>query len=466
MRFTGILIFFLLTLPSFASDQGAAKAIIVRGDVKAMIDGKVVPVKRGEWLPEGAQVRTKAKSFTKLLFKDKSTMNVGPESQMKIDAFPEKEAGIITLVKGTIRSKVTKNYMKMDDKEKSKLFIKTKTAAMGVRGTDFQVAFNPVNLNTSLITFEGAVAMAKIAESMGGGFNQGNLEAAVSGPNAVMVKRGQFSAANGNAAKVTIPVKISPVQLETLESNEGMGTDIPEGDATSAAPPKKKFKSIVPPGMDAKDVANDLSTAEGVIGDTMGAEVMAEVTVAVETEQAVDTAPPEGGVINGQVAPKAGGYIDLATSQYIPPPEGSVFDASAGVYTMDATAGYVDPVTGSFTNDNYTLTESGEWVEKPKTDDGGREIASVDGGPADGGTAEGDSSATGDAPPPPPEIQNIDADFEIATTEFDTTIDVNNYDMTTLETTTSDPDALPPIINQTIQTGGTTTKVNFDVVTE
>lgn len=464
MRFLKVFLLFLFSLTSFAADQGAAKAIIVRGDVKVLIDGKVQEVKRGQWLPEGAQVRTKAKSFTKLLFKDKSTMNVGPDSQMKIDAFPEKEAGIITLVKGTIRSKVTKNYMKMDDKEKSKLFIKTKTAAMGVRGTDFQVAFNPVNLNTSLVTFEGAVAMAKIAESMGGGFNQRNLEAAVSGPNAVMVKRGQFSAANGNAAKVTIPVKISPVQLESLEGNESMGTDVPEGDATSSAPPKKKFKSIVPPGMDAKDVANDLSTAESVIGESMGADVVTEVTAAVETEKAVNTAPPEGGVINGQVAPKAGGYIDLATAQYIPPPEGSVYDASAGVYTMDASAGYVDPVTGSFTNDNYKLTETGEWVEKPKTDESGREIASVDSGTNGPGGEEGDIGGE-EPPPPPPEVQPLDGPLDAPEIAGPDLLGPNTP-LPQFEIQTTDPDALPPVINQTIQSGGTRTKVNFDVVAE
>lgn len=89
-------------------------------------------------------------------------MNLGPNSQMVINAFPKKEAGIITLVKGQIRSQVTKDYMEMEDKSKSKLYIKTKTAAMGIRGTDFQVNFNPQNQNTSLITFEGKVAMATL----------------------------------------------------------------------------------------------------------------------------------------------------------------------------------------------------------------------------------------------------------------------------------------------------------------
>ena len=58
---------------------------------------------------------------------------------MVVASFTKKKAGILNLIKGKLRSKVTKDYMNMSDKEKSKLFIVTKTAAMGVRGTEFQV---------------------------------------------------------------------------------------------------------------------------------------------------------------------------------------------------------------------------------------------------------------------------------------------------------------------------------------
>ena len=42
------------------------------------------------------------------------------------------------------------------------MFIKTKTAAMGVRGTDFTSIYNPSLQNTSVVTFEGDVRLAKI----------------------------------------------------------------------------------------------------------------------------------------------------------------------------------------------------------------------------------------------------------------------------------------------------------------
>lgn len=400
-------LFILLLCPTliFAAAEKAAKAIIVRGSVEATVDGKTIKIKRGEWLPEGAEVKTAKKSFTKLLFKDKSTMNVGPESQMKIDSFPEKDAGIITLVKGTIRSKVTKNYMQIKDKDKSKLFIKTKTAAMGVRGTDFQVAFNPVNLNTSLITFEGAVAMAKLS-ALAGRVSQRALEAVVSSPDAVMVMRGQFSGATPNTKKATLPVKISPVQLESLDKNDTLGAESAgETSSNDSKGPKKSFRSVVPPGMDSKLVANDSSSVDSVMSDTVGGDTVkaVETSVAAETATA-QTAPPEGSINmkTGQIAPTAGGFVDIKTAQYIPPPPGSTFDANAGVYVPPPEMGGIDPTTGNYTNDHFVLNEDGSFSEKPK------EVASNSPTPGTRAPASADSGAKSEsAPPPPPTVTMV-----------------------------------------------------------
>ncbi len=182
----------LFTVSSLAyASADVAKVIIVRGTAMAKNpDGSVQQIKQGMWFKEGTQVKTEDRSFVKLLFIDKSQMNLGPNSQMKIDTFPESDAGIVTLVKGQLRSKVSKNYMQMDKKNKSKLFIKTKTAAMGVRGTDFQVNYNPENDFTSLVTFEGAVAMASLTDLSSNFIDQGKLERVVSSDQAVTVTRG------------------------------------------------------------------------------------------------------------------------------------------------------------------------------------------------------------------------------------------------------------------------------------
>lgn len=153
--FMGVVL--LLSFIVFAAEGDVAKVIILKGTVKVKLkDNTVKSLKKGDWVPEGAQVKTEDKSFVKLLFIDKSQMNLGPNSQMIINKFPKKKAGIITLMKGSLRSKVTKDYMQMDQ-SKEKLYIKTKTAAMGVRGTDFEVGFIDGVTTTNL--YEGALVV-------------------------------------------------------------------------------------------------------------------------------------------------------------------------------------------------------------------------------------------------------------------------------------------------------------------
>ncbi len=394
-----IVSFFALAC-SFAADK-AARAIIVKGDVTFVVDGKSEKVERNKWLPEGAEVITQKGSFAKLMFIDRSSINVGPESQMKIETFPQDKAGIISLVKGKIRSKVTKNYMDNKETDKSKLFIKTKTAAMGVRGTDFQVSFNEENAATSLVTFEGAVAMGQIDGNLGR-FDQSKLESIVSSPNAVIVRRGQFSGASPKQEKVTTPTKISPVQLETLQKNEvpGISTSSTSSDGKGAANtpavelakgPAKKYRSVVPPGIDAKTVANTSSSLGSAIVSAAGpaaARSPASAPAIVAATTKIDVVIPTD-------APKAGGFIDIETAQYIPPPEGSTYDANAEVYVPPTDVGHVDPATGNYANDYYNLNPDGSFSAKNEvtlasSSDGSRDPASV--------------SGTTDAPPPPPTV--------------------------------------------------------------
>jgi len=407
--------------------EKAARAIIVKGNVTYIVDGKSDKVKRNQWLPEGAQVSTAKGSFAKLMFIDRSSINVGPESQMKIESFPKDKAGIISLVKGKIRSKVSKNYMNNSETDKSKLFIKTKTAAMGVRGTDFQVSFNNENNATSLVTFEGAVAMGQINGDLGS-FDQNKLESIVSNDQAVVVRRGQFSGASPKQEKVTAPTKISPVQLETLEKNEvpGMSAATNGAESTTAAPapaPTKKYRSIVPPGMDAKEVANSSSSLDSSISEAAGAQA-----VALVPEVAPVAAAPEM-----ENTPKAGGFIDIETAQYIPPPANSTYDANAGVYVPPADVGHVDPATGNYANDHYTLNPDGSFSAKadaPSADsaeDNSRGIASV-AAPAPAAPQVMDASAPAGSEEPlgfdgnpsidPTLVENISNDNETLINDF------------------------------------------------
>lgn len=382
----------LFCLPSFA-EEGVAKAILLKGEVKALVNGAPKVLKQGDWVQEGSQIKTEAKSFVKFLFIDKSSMNLGPNSEMKIDTFPKKDAGIVTLMQGQLRSKVTKNYMEMDNKDKSKLFIKTKSAAMGVRGTDFQVNYNPENNATALVTFEGRVAMAQLEnmDSIKSRIDQQVLEKMVSSPEAVMVTKGQFSGVSEQTSRATVPVKINPVQLETMQKQDVPMTkdDAKEMGLSKDQAATKNFRSIVPPGMSGKAVANDTQAVANVVAKSAG---IAPVVLggATGTTNSGLTPPPEGMMnkATGQMAPTAGGFIDISTAQYVPPPPGSAFDPATQTYIPPTSVGTVDPVTGDFTNPNFKLTSSGTFVAITPTTTDGRAPAST--------------STTSTLPPPPP----------------------------------------------------------------
>jgi hypothetical protein len=130
----------LMTTSAWASKKVAIVKLL-KGEVDVLTLGKTTKLKVEDWVEDGSVVKTGEKSFVKLVFIDKSQMNIGPGSEMKIEKFGEKDSGVIDLVKGKIRSQVTKDYLQMD-RNKSKLFIKTPNAVMGVRGTDFLISTN------------------------------------------------------------------------------------------------------------------------------------------------------------------------------------------------------------------------------------------------------------------------------------------------------------------------------------
>lgn len=312
----------------YAVDEaGVAKVVILRGQVKAKLtNGSVIDVKADQSIPEGAVLQTAEKSFVKLIFIDKSQMNLGPNSQMIINSFPKKEAGIITLVKGQIRSQVTKDYMEIDDKTKSKLYIKTKTAAMGIRGTDFQVNFNPENQNTSLITFEGKVAMAHIDKATREDrFDQGRLERVVSSDKAVMVEHGQISAVNLNVAeRVMAPTLLGTKQIEALKENETGVKESSESD-------KKQYRNPLPPGADSAAFSN--ATPE-----------------AVKSSDGSAKNDPNGffNAKTGEYKLPAGSIIDLSTVNIIPPPANAVFDPNTKTFVVPESYGKIDKSTGEY----------------------------------------------------------------------------------------------------------------------
>lgn len=333
----------------YADANMVAKVIILRGQVKAKLsDGTMIDVKQDQDIPEGAILQTAEKSFVKLIFIDKSQMNLGPSSQMAINAFPKKEAGIITLMKGQIRSQVTKDYMEMDDKSKSKLYIKTNTAAMGIRGTDFQVNFNPENQNTALITFEGAVAMSHIEKGIREEkFDQNKLEKVVSNEKSVMVTAGHISAVNLNVAeRAMVPTKLAPTQIDALKDNEN---GMKENNQNSNE--SKQFRNPIPPGAEGTVFSNSPSEVDKMVkGLGVNPETIKPEKDASKDKYAATKSDPNGffNEKTGEYKLPAGSIIDLKTVNLIPPPVNAVFDPNTKTYNVPDNFGKVDRTTGEY----------------------------------------------------------------------------------------------------------------------
>ena len=99
----------LLSLIAYSGQDSKKVAIVklVRGNATFLSpDGEQGKITKGIWVKEGAVIKTEARSFVRLNFIDKSSMNVGPKSELKIEKFSKSEAGVINVLTGKIRSKV------------------------------------------------------------------------------------------------------------------------------------------------------------------------------------------------------------------------------------------------------------------------------------------------------------------------------------------------------------------------
>lgn len=334
---------FISLLPAFcfAETKGPfiAEVVRIRGEATQLSPGahSARAVAIGDKFVEDTSIVTGAKSFLKIRFVDSSEMNVGPESKIVIAEMKKEAPGVISLLKGRIRTEVKKEA---EAPSANKFYIKTRTAAMGVRGTDFQTIYNPENKMTSLLTYKGEVAMARVDEKTyeklegveeptkeisrnevtkdvevvevpGKKVDEvKELDKLLKSNQTVLVPPGQNSFASESLKKASLPVKISPVQLEVLYKNA-------------------EFQE--------KSAANINAASES------------DKAIKTTLKVAEQTAPLEG-VFNektGDFAPKAGGFIDVNTGLYVAPPASAKLDKEKGVYVSEK-VGDFDADTGQY----------------------------------------------------------------------------------------------------------------------
>lgn len=336
----------LFFIPSISAARSTslnpiAEVIKLRGEVTQLSPGAKIArkVEIGDKFTEDTSIVTSAKSFVKIKFIDSSEVNLGPESKIVITEMKKESVGIISLLKGKIRTEVQKDAK---DPESNKFYVKTRTAAMGVRGTEFQTIYNPDNKITSLLTYKGEVAMAKIDEATHVVLEEAAAKSVVRDEvtkepeiieipakkldqveelnklleqkTTVLVPPGQNSFSSDALKKASLPVKISPIQLEALYKNEEFKEKAVENFNLKTAS-DEKFKPSL-------KVAEQVAPLEGLYNAK-----------------------------TGDFAPKSGGFIDVDTALYVSPGDDSAkignIDGDTGEYVapkglvLDANKGFI-----------------------------------------------------------------------------------------------------------------------------
>jgi FecR protein len=136
-------------------------------------DGKVAALKEGQMLAEGAAIITQDGASVVLVFASGATVTVGEKTDMVIRKFsqesfdasstntaveePSVSQTEIMLNRGTVTNKVAKL------RAPSTYVVKTPVGAAGVRGTIFQVVYDPTEKVLRILTAEGLVVFTSLS---------------------------------------------------------------------------------------------------------------------------------------------------------------------------------------------------------------------------------------------------------------------------------------------------------------
>jgi hypothetical protein len=137
-----------------------AEVTLIKGSASVVRGDEEIPLSERDRVFHNDVIRTADKSLIKLRNIDGSLSTMGSKSELVIDKATLWDNGFLeslySLIIGSIRSKVEKQFKEGTEPS---LKIKTKTAALGVRGTEFEAEYEELDgIGTTRCTvFEGIV---------------------------------------------------------------------------------------------------------------------------------------------------------------------------------------------------------------------------------------------------------------------------------------------------------------------
>ena len=131
-------------------------------------NGAATQAVEGDELQEKDRVKTGADNSVRITYPDGSAVIMGSSTVLEVEA-PDGGASSAQLISGTIQAVVAKQKGAQNSGSPHKFFIKTDSAVMGVRGTEFVVENSPGTEGTSLHTLDGTVDVGKDVQSVRNG---------------------------------------------------------------------------------------------------------------------------------------------------------------------------------------------------------------------------------------------------------------------------------------------------------
>ncbi len=143
-----------LTLTAWALPEG--KVVLLKGT--ATFDGQ--PLKENGTISKDGVVEVGEKSYLKIVLSEsRHTIALGANTSSSLKLAADADSPTVNLTRGIVR------WITGSGAKSKTGGIRTQNAAMGIRGTDFFVSYDPLLGETELVCFDGMVHMGNVKKA-------------------------------------------------------------------------------------------------------------------------------------------------------------------------------------------------------------------------------------------------------------------------------------------------------------
>ncbi len=201
------IIFLILLFLSTSVFANVAKVVALVGDATIVREGKIINLSKESILLKHDEIKTSNNTKVQLLFKDNTIISIGKNSTFQIynylyDEKNNKFEAKFNMFKGTFKTITGK----IGKKAPENFLLKTKTASIGIRGT--QIVISIEDNQEKIFCTEGRIFVQK---------NNSNLSTSINA--------GQFIAVNQNTNKLEVKT-IKPRDIKNINKSTSIKSNL------------------------------------------------------------------------------------------------------------------------------------------------------------------------------------------------------------------------------------------------